>query len=102
MSIRWRLLWRLKNFTRMLSFFRLKSTRSFISSKKYQRASLSTLQLVTSKFFPHRFNADRTLKTDGLSEGMADSPARLNGCILEATRKTAQLARRPAIIMTNS
>jgi hypothetical protein len=42
--------------------------------------------------FPHRFNADRTLKTDDLSEGMADSPARLNGCILEATRKIAQLA----------
>ena len=42
--------------------------------------------------FPHRFNSDRTLKTDGLSESMVSSLARLNACILEATQKIAQLA----------
>ncbi len=42
--------------------------------------------------FPHLFNPDRTLKTEGLSEGMANGLVRLNFCIEEATQAIAELA----------
>ena len=41
--------------------------------------------------FPERFNADRTLKADGLSEGVAEALERLNRSILDATKKIAEL-----------
>jgi hypothetical protein len=41
--------------------------------------------------YPERFNADRTLKADGLSEGMAEALERLNRSILDATKKIAEL-----------
>ena len=42
--------------------------------------------------FPNRFKPDRTLNTDGLSEGMVDAIVRLNSCIEEAARIIAGLA----------
>jgi len=41
--------------------------------------------------FPERFNDDRTLRAQGLSDGMAASLGRLNACILEAGEQISRL-----------